>query len=199
MWMEFQAWYVMILKGRRKLFKHIIDEDLELRLLELYHSQELFELIDGSRNHLKMYLPWVDNTISVSDTKAFIENSKKQYAESNAFDAGIWYKGELAGVIGFHSINRSIKEISIGYWLSEKSLGKGLITRTCKELINFAFNNYKMNRVEIRCAEDNLRSRAIPERLGFTQEGLIRDGELLNEGYVNCVVYGLLKREWCKQ
>lgn len=181
------------------MFKHIIDEDLELRLLELYHSQELFELIDGSRSHLKMYLPWVDNTISASDTKAFIENSKKQYAASNGFDAGIWYKGELAGVIGFHSINRSIKEISIGYWLSQKSLGKGLITRACKELINFAFNNYKMNRVEIRCAEDNFKSRAIPERLGFTQEGIIRDGELLNDGYVDLVVYGLLKKEWERQ
>lgn len=181
------------------MFKHIIDEDLELRLLELYHSQELFELIDQSRNHLKKYLPWVDNTISASDTKAFIENSKKQYAASNGFDAGIWYKGELAGVIGFHSINRSVKEISIGYWLSERFLGKGIITKACRELVGFAFNNYKLNRVEIRCAEDNSRSRAIPERLCFTQEGIIRDGELLGEEYVDLVVYGILKREWYKQ
>jgi ribosomal-protein-serine acetyltransferase len=50
----------------------------------------------------------------------------------------------------------------------------------------------------IKCAEDNLKSRAIPERLGFTKEGIIRDGELLNDGYVNCVIYGILKSEWSK-
>lgn len=180
------------------MFKHIIDEEVELRLLDLCHSQEIFELIDSSREHLRKYLPWVDNTISVNDTRAFIENSKKQYAANNGFDAGIWYKGEIAGVIGFHSINRSIKEISIGYWLNEKYLGNGIMTKASREFIGFAFNNYKFNRVEIRCAEDNLRSRAIPERLGFTTEGIIRDGELLSDGYVNCVVYGLLKREWDK-
>ncbi len=178
------------------MFKHIIDEDVELRLLDVCHSQEMFNLIDSSREHLRKYLPWVDDTISVNDTRTFIESSKSKYASNNGFDVGIWYKGELAGVIGFHSINRSIKEISIGYWLSERFLGKGIMTKACREFIHFAFNNYKFNRVEIRCAEDNFKSRAIPERLGFTKEGIIRDGELLGEGYVNCVVYGILKREW---
>ncbi len=178
------------------MFRHIIDEDLELRLLELWNSQEMFNLIDSSRDHLRKYLPWVDNTISVNDTRVFIESTKSKYAANNGFDAGIWYKGELVGVIGFHSINKTLKEISIGYWLNERYLGNGIITKACKELINFAFNNYKFNRVEIRCAEENLRSRAIPERLGFTKEGIIRDGELLSDGYVNCVVYGLLKSEW---
>lgn len=180
------------------MFKHIIDEDVELRLLDVCHSQEMFNLIDSSREHLRKYLPWVDDTISVNDTRAFIESSKSKYASNNGFDAGIWYKGELAGVIGFHSINRSIKEISIGYWLSERFLGKGIMTKACREFIHFAFNNYKFNRVEIRCAEGNFKSRAIPERLGFTKEGIIRDGELLGEGYVNCVVYGILKKEWLR-
>jgi ribosomal-protein-serine acetyltransferase len=93
-------------------------------------------------------------------------------------------------------MNQSIKEISIGYWLDEKYVGKGIMTKACIEFINYAFDVYKLNRVEIRCAEDNLKSRAIPERLGFTKEGIIRDGELLNDGYTNCIIYGLLRREW---
>lgn len=52
--------------------------------------------------------------------------------------------------------------------------------------------------LDIHHAEDNIKSRAIPERLDFTQEGIIRDGELLNGNFVNCVVYGILKREWEK-
>lgn len=178
------------------MFKHIIDDELELGLLNLHHAGEIFRSIDSSREHLRMYLPWVDSTISVSDTREFIEGSKKQYAANNGFDAGIWYKGEFAGVIGFHSINRNIKSISIGYWLNEKYTGKGIMTKACKEFIDYAFNTLDFNRVEIQCAITNLKSRAIPERLGFKQEGIIRDGELLGSSYMDCVIYGILKREW---
>lgn len=178
------------------MFKYVINEDIELKLVDIHHAEDIFNSIDSSREHLRRYLPWVDSSKSVADTREFIENSKNQYAANKGLDAGIWYKGEFAGVIGFHSINPSIKEISIGYWLDERFVGKGIMTRACKAFIDFAFNIYNFNRVEIRCAEYNIKSRAIPERLGFTQEGIIRDGELLDGNFVNCVVYGLLKREW---
>lgn len=180
------------------MFKHIIDNDIELRLVDMQYAEEIFKSIDSSREHLRKYLPWVDSTKSVADTKGFIENSKKQYAENKGFDAGIWYKGEFAGVIGFHSINTSIKGTSIGYWLNERFVGKGIMTKACRAFVDYAFNTLELNRLEIRCAEDNFKSGAIPERLGFTKEGIIRDGELLSDGYVNCIVYGILKREWNK-
>ena len=186
----------MIKEGVCPMFKYIIDNDVELQLLDLYHADEIFKSIDSSRDHLREYLPWVDSTISISNTREFIQGSKKQYAANNGFDTGIWYKGEFAGIIGFHSINRNIKSISIGYWLNEGFVGKGIMTRACSVLTDYAFNILNFNRVEIQCAIDNLKSRAIPERLGFVQEGVIRDGELLNGNYVDCVIYGMLKREW---
>lgn len=178
------------------MFKHIIDNEIELKLVDVYHSEVMFNSIDSCREHLREYFPWVDSTKTPEDTRQFIQGSKKQYAENNGFDAGIWYKGEFAGTIGFHSINRNIKEISLGYWLDKRFVGKGIMTKACKVFIDYAFNTLELNRVEIRCAEENLRSRAIPERLGFIKEGVIRDGELLNDNYVNLVVYGILKREW---
>ncbi|MSU00862.1 GNAT family N-acetyltransferase [Tissierella pigra] len=178
------------------MFKHIIDNDIELRLVNVQYAEEIFKSIDSSRKHLRKYLPWVDTTKSAIDTRAFIDNSKRQYAENKGFDAGIWYKGEFAGVIGFHNINPSIKGISIGYWLNERFVGKGIMTKACRVFVDYAFNTLELNRVEIRCAEDNFKSGAIPERLGFTKEGIIRDGELLCDGYVNSLVYGILKREW---
>lgn len=178
------------------MFKYIIDNEVELRLLDTYHSEEIFKSIISSREHLIRYLPWVEKTRTVEDTLDFIKNSKKQYAEGKGFDAGIWYKDEFAGVIGFHSINKITREISIGYWLNENFLGKGIMAKSCKVFIDFAFNVYGLNRVEIRCAKSNKKSRAIPERLGFIQEGIIRDGELLNEGREDLIIYGILKREW---
>jgi len=72
------------------------------------------------------------------------------------------------------------------------------MTKACESFIDYAFNDFKLNRVEIRCAENNFKSRAIPQRLGFTKEGLIRDSEWLYDHYVDHIVYGMLAIEWKK-
>lgn len=70
------------------------------------------------------------------------------------------------------------------------------MARVCKEFIDYVFKDSSLKRVEIRCAEKNYKSRAIPERIGVTNEVVIREDELLNRSYVNHVVYGVVKREW---
>ena len=178
------------------MFTYRIDKDTELKLLDMHHAEEIFKSMDLNREYLRRYLPWVDSTKTVEDTREFIQASKKQDSLNNGFNAGIWYKEEYAGTIGFHSINKEVNSISIGYWLDEGFVGKGLMTKACKVFIDYAFEVLRMNRVEIRCAEENLKSRAIPERLGFVKEGIIRDDELLYGKYVDCVVYGMLKKDW---
>jgi len=178
------------------MFEFVVDDAVVLRLLEPRDAEQLFELTDSSRSYLREWLPWVDGTKNAEDTKSFIEMTKKQFASNNGFQAGIWYKGNLAGVIGFHGMNGANRSTSIGYWLGERYQGSGVMTKSCKALIEYAFRELKLNRVEIRCAEKNLRSRAIPERLGFINEGMIRETEWLYDHFVDHVVYGVLAREW---
>ena len=93
-------------------------------------------------------------------------------------------------------MNWANRSTSIGYWLGERYRGSGVMTKSCKAFVEYAFRELNINRVEIRCAEKNLRSRAIPERLGFVNEGMIREAEWLYDHYVDHVVYGILAREW---
>jgi ribosomal-protein-serine acetyltransferase len=178
------------------LFEFVVDNEVALKLLDITHADQLFELTDSCRPYLKQWLPWVDATKSVEDTKSFIEMTKKQFAENNGFQAGIWYKGSIAGVIAFHRIDWANKSTSIGYWLGEKYQGNGLMTKSTRSLVNYAIREIKLNRVEIRCAEKNFRSQAIPERLGFIKEGISRESEWLNDHFVDHIVYGILAREW---
>ena len=69
------------------------------------------------------------------------------------------------------------------------------MTRGCRALIAHGFTELDLHRVEIRCAVDNLKSRAIPERLGFRREGQLREVEWLYDHFVDHVVYGLLAGE----
>jgi ribosomal-protein-serine acetyltransferase len=112
------------------------------------------------------------------------------------FQCGIWFHGVIAGIIGFHSIDWMNKNVEIGYWLGEKFQGRGIVTKTCRTLVDYAFYEYQLNRVQIRCATGNTKSNAIIERLGFIKEGNTRQSEFLYDHYVDLFVYGMTADEW---
>ena len=178
------------------MFVHKIDEDIYLRLIDLNDAERVFELTDTSRSYLKEWLPWLDFTKSAADTKEFIRGCLKGYADSKSLTTVILFKGEIVGIAGFNSINSSNKTASSGYWLGEGYQGNGIMTKVAKALTDYAFDHLNLNKVEIRAAVENKKSRSIPERLGFVHEGTIRQAEWLYDHYVDLAVYGILASEW---
>ncbi|TFJ91976.1 GNAT family N-acetyltransferase [Lentibacillus salicampi] len=178
------------------MFLFEIDEEMALKHLEIHDAAPLFQLTEESRETLRPWLAWVDLTKTADDSKSFIESTLKQFAERSGLTTGILYHGELAGVVGFNDFNWRNSIGTIGYWLGSSYEGKGIMTRAVSGLIDYAFNSLELNRIEIRAASGNQKSRAIPERLGFEQEGQIRQAEWLYDHYVDHVVYGILAQEW---
>ena len=180
------------------MFLHKIDEELSLKLLELKDTERVFELTNQSREYLREWLPWLDNSKKLEDTKEFINICLKGFAENKSVNTVIMYKGQIVGVAGYNKINWSNKTAYIGYWLGEEYQGNGIMTRVAKALTDYAFKELKLNKVEIRAAVENKKSRRIPERLGFVNEGCIRQAEWLYDHYVDHIVYGLLAKDWNK-
>ena len=178
------------------MFSHRVSSDIHLKLLEPRDSEELFKVTDGSRDYLREWLPWVDGTRTVEDSKSFIQMTINQYASNNGFQAGIWFNDSLVGCIGFHAIDWSNRRTSVGYWLGQGFQGHGIMTKATEAMVDIAFEEYKLNRVEILAAVGNQKSRAIPERLGFQQEGCLRQYEWLYDHFVDHVVYTMLASEW---
>jgi ribosomal-protein-serine acetyltransferase len=186
--------------GKRKrdsfMFTYALDDQIELRPLALQHARPLFHLTDRSRDRLREWLPWVDAIREVEHTANFVKNAIKQGAENGGISAGIWVDDEIAGLISYHQIDWNNRSVSIGYWLGKEFEGKGIMTSACRTFVDYALIDMDLNRVEIRCATGNHRSRAIPERLGFVLEGIVREAEKLPQGYVNHAVYGMIQSEW---
>jgi len=180
------------------MFVHQIDENLSLKLIELRDAERIFELTNNSRSYLREWLPWLDTTTKLEDTMEFIKMSLKGFAENKCLNTVILFKGQIAGVAGYNSINWSNKTAYIGYWLGEEFQGNGIMTKVAKTLTNYAFNELNLHKVEIRAALENKKSRSIPERLNFVNEGCIRQAEWLYNHYVDHVVYGILAEEWNK-
>ncbi|WP_164670523.1 GNAT family N-acetyltransferase [Virgibacillus doumboii] len=183
------------------MFLFEVDSEVKLKYMDIYDAEELFQLTDSSRESLSEWLAWVDDTKTADDSKAFIESMIKSFADRRGMTTGILYNGELAGVIGFHGFDWKNRIGSIGYWLGTAFHGNGIMTRATSGLLDYGFSRLKLNRVEIRAAYENYKSRAIPERLGFVKEGQIRQAEWLYDHYVDHVVYGMLANEWneCKK
>jgi ribosomal-protein-serine acetyltransferase len=112
------------------------------------------------------------------------------------FQCGIWFRGEFSGIIGYHGFDWMNRSVEIGYWLGEKFQGHGIMTKSCRTLVDYAFFEYNLNRVQIRCAIGNKKSIAIIERLGFIKEGCTRQAELLYDHYVDLFVYGMTADMW---
>lgn len=178
------------------MFSYKVDEEISIELLQQHHKEELFELIDTNREHLRKWLVWVDKRNSPRDFEAIIPMWTRNYADSNGFDAGIRFNGKLVGMIGLHYIDWKNSTTSIGYFLSEEAQGNGIITRTVSSLLEYIFKTMNINRVEILCAVNNDKSIAIPERLGFIKEGVKRDGQWLYDHYEDLVTYSMLSRDW---
>ncbi|MEO2077425.1 MAG: GNAT family protein [Bacillus sp. (in: firmicutes)] len=178
------------------MFTLKVDNEIELQLFQHHHALKLYHLVEGTREHLREWMPWVDTMNSPYQFETIIPIWLNQFAENIGFNVGILYKGELVGSIGLHQIDWHNRTVSIGYYLARSAEGHGIMTRSVQALLNYAFFDLGLNRVEIRCGVNNKKSRAIPERLGFKKEGTIRDGEQLYGRYHDLICYGMLARDW---
>ena len=119
-----------------------------------------------------------------------------ELADGAGFDASIWYRGEFVGLVGLTHVSRRTRSGDLGYWLVSAAEGKGLVTRACAAMIDYAFTDLGLRRLEIKVAESNSRSRAVAERLGFTLEGTARKAEPVKGRWEDLLVFGLLRDEW---
>ena len=171
----------------------IVNNFVKMEPLNLEHTKELYDLTEANRSHLREWLPWLDHIKDCADTKSFISTYEKEGAPPHF---AVFYRDRMCGVIGFHHIDTQHKVGSIGYWLDYGHTGKGIVSTALKKLLKHGFREHNLHKIEIRCAEENFKSRAIPERLGFVYEATLRDCEWLYTKFVNHAVYSLLATEF---
>jgi len=185
--------------SQRAPFSAVLDPHTELRLLVPVDAPALFDVITRNRDFLNRRVRWSSGVLTLADTQALIDTAAHKAATGDGFHAAIWQRGVLAGGLLCHFINRISLKTEVGYWLGKNFTGQGLATRACVAGLAYLFEAERLHRVEIQCGVDNLPSRAIPERLGFLQEGIKRESEWVTDRYVDHVVYSMLDREWAER
>ncbi len=179
-----------------KMPRFELADDRWMRLLESADAAELYAVIDSNREHLARWMPFVSQTRSVADSLAFIRSARRQLAENRGMQLAILDGTTIIGVAGFHRIDWVNRATSIGYWLAEDRQGAGTMTLAAAAMLDHAFAVWRLHRVEIRAGVENTRSRAIPERLGFREAGILRGAERIGPRVIDHVVYAMTDAEW---
>ena len=173
-----------------------VRENLIMRNRLADDAPEIYQVIDDNRAYLRQWLPWVDGTDSPAVIQNVLAKWDRQLEQGTDIVLGIFMGGKYIGNIGLHDIDKENKNCIIGYWLAEKYQGQGIITDCVRALINYAFEVLELNKINIHCALDNCKSRAIPKRLGFHESGILKDGENLYGITHDMVIYCLERDEW---
>lgn len=181
------------------MFEYKIDENLKLILPQPHHAEELTKVARENLEQLKPWMVWATDDFSVDKAQKFIEFNLKQFDEKGSFTTFVLLEEKLVGGIGFHSLDSKNKNAQIAYWLAKEAQGKGIMTRCCRRLFNYLFDEFGLNRIQLNCNVENVKSRAVPERLGCKLEGIHRQIEFHNDRFRDLAFYAMLKEDWKKE
>jgi ribosomal-protein-serine acetyltransferase len=181
------------------MFAYRVNDYQELKLLEERHAEALFELLKNDWDYFREWMPNLHENYSLEDARSFILNCLDRFIHGRDVTLGIWCENALAGVVSLKSIDSVNRVGSLAYFLAASFQGNGLVTNACRALLDYAFTELKLHRVDILCAPENRKSRAIPERLGFKEEGTFREVQWLHTRFVDLALYGMLESEWQAQ
>lgn len=176
--------------------KLAINEKLYLQLLEPEHSAELYALMRKNAENYITWFPWIANMQSEEFISNYIKDSKQRTVEGNEYAFALFLETKMIGRLGIYRINPVNKIGEIGYWIDQDYEGKGYIKQACERILQFAFNDLHLNRMELKCATDNIRSKNTALRLHFTYEGTLRQAEQHQRGAIDLLLFSLLKEEW---
>jgi RimJ/RimL family protein N-acetyltransferase len=162
-----------------------------MRQLRLDDAEALHRAIEANGEHLGQWLPFPGQPFerTLSHVRRMV----------GAFEAGrgtsmVLLDGDrLVGAAGFVEPSAEHSSTQLGYWLAADAQGRGLMTRAVAALVDQAFGPWGFERVEIRVAAGNSRSRAVAERLGFREEGRLRAGHRVAGAVHEELIYGRLK------
>ncbi len=180
------------------LFEELRGERVVVRPYRESDAQALFEAVAESRDHLRPWLPFADEHQTVDESRHWIIQQVANWILRDDLILSIWEQatGRYVGGTGLHPHDWEIGYFEIGYWVRASAEGHGYIVETVRLLTEYALDTLNANRVEIRCDELNVRSAAIPQRLGYVLEGRLRNDVATADGRLRTtLVFSLIPED----
>lgn len=174
----------------------LVGERVLVRAYRTDDAEALFAALNESREHLYPWFPFFhQNHYEIAETRDLLVRWQARWLLRENFFMGIFQKasGQFLGSVGFEARDWESRSFEIGYWLCQGAEGHGYVTETVRLITDYLFTHLGAQRVEIRCDARNQRSAAVARRLGFQEEGCLRNVALAADGILeNMLVFSLI-------
>ncbi|MCP3032025.1 GNAT family N-acetyltransferase [Halobacillus sp. A1] len=159
-------------------------ERLFIRIPRPGDGKAVYQAMCASMKELVPWMPFAQKEQTEEETEINIREAHIRFLQRDDLRMLAFLKetGELVCSTGLHRMDWDVPKFEIGYWTDTRFCGNGYTTEVVEGLANFAFNKLNAKRVEVRCDAKNIRSLAIPERLGFKLEGTLRNDDVSVDG-----------------
>ncbi|NND75003.1 MAG: GNAT family N-acetyltransferase [Ilumatobacter sp.] len=136
----------------------------------------------------------------ITDRSAFTSRCvqrDRDRANGTAFQFGLFVDQQIAGEVNLNNVIRgAMQSGTIGYWVDRRHAGQGYVAEGVVVLIQFAFEQLSLHRVEICIVPRNTNSRRIMEKLKIRDEGLAERYLEINGVWEDHIRYGMTAEEW---
>lgn len=175
-------------------------EGFVLRSWRAGDGPAIFDAVDSSRDHLRAFMPWVDQHASAQDSERYVRRAGAKYMTAEKCDMAIVAPdGRVLGGTGFFGRDGWLSEGmgEIGMWVRADEAGKGLATRVLEEVLRWGFTDWPFLRLSWRCSGENRASARVAEKNGLRLEGVLRAyGQDPDGTRCDAHLYGILRHEW---
>ena len=149
---------------------------LVIRCYDPHDARLLKEAVDASIEHLRPWMPWIRfEPETIAEKVGLLRRFRGEFDLGTNFVYGIFNRDETKqlGGAGLH-LRGGEGSLEIGYWVSAEAIGQGIATEAAAVLTRAGIELCDLDRIDIQVEPRNDRSLAIPRKLGFTQEGVLR-------------------------
>lgn len=170
------------------------DGVITLRPYRISDIDALHSAVRESISELSVWMSWCHPDYSIEETRTWIESQPSKCEKGEEYNFAISFNGRRLhlGGCGLNVIDRGCGIANLGYWVRTSQTNKGIATAATVLLAQFAFDQLKLNRVELTIAVDNQASLRVAEKAGAIREGILRNRVIKNGAPCDAVVFSLI-------
>jgi ribosomal-protein-alanine N-acetyltransferase len=174
-----------ILETKRFVLRQIKQDDAK-EIFQYFSKDEVTKFYD------------LESFTNIEQAEELIHKWNQRFENNQGIRWGITLRseGSVIGTCGFHGWAKNHCKIGIGYELTPEYWQQGIMTEVIPKIIEFGFNNLGLNRIEAFVEPENIGSRKVLEKVGFREEGVLKEHYFWRDRFVDNVLYALLKKEY---
>jgi ribosomal-protein-serine acetyltransferase len=172
------------------------DDGAELRPLEPWRAGEFLAHIERGREFIGQHIGLADAVTDLASSRTFLQSYAQKAATDTGRIYGIWTDGKLVGGVLFRTMDVGQGNAEAGCWLEPSAVGRGLVTRAARVIIDWAVDERGIHRVEWHVSAANEASIAVARRLGMTKDGVLRESFLYRGTRRDTEIWSVLAPEW---